>query len=196
MKEKNSELEFILKIKCKWSEMSIADYQEYVNTMEDDNMDLEEKGDALIALISGLNYTDVRRTDLGTYRRLLEDIKFLNKPIDNHKIVHSKIKIGDKKFKVIRNISDVLTGQYQDFQFYYKQTDKYTENLPKMLALFIIPDAHQYDDGYDLNELIEYIRLNMCIEDALSFFYYLETLSIKLLKVSLKYLKSETKKKK
>lgn len=184
-----------IKIKSKWSQMTIADYQEYVNTMEDDNMDLEEKIDALITIISGLSFEQVRRTDLNSYSKLLKDIQFLNKPINKNKIIGSTMKIGDRKYRVIKKINDILTGQYQDFQYFYKQTDKYIQNLPKIISLFIIPDGHNYDDNYDVEEHVEYIRNNMDIETALSFFQYWETLSIKLMKVSLSYLKKETKKK-
>ena len=59
----------------------------------------------------------------------------------------------------------------EDYSNYLKEK-KGVENFSKLISVFLIPKGHKYNDGYDIDELIELIESDMKMIDinAISFF--------------------------
>lgn len=165
-----------INIKNKWKDISIGEYQSIIEIMDNEQLNNEEKQNELITIITGLDYEDVLKLDLNSYKRILDSLSFLSEEI-KFKVVPNTITIGKSKFKVMKKLSDITTGQYLNLEYLLKE-GKDTENLHKIVSIFLISEDE--DKEFHIQQL-------MSIEDAYSIFFYLRVLSKRLLKCFHKY---------
>ena len=173
-----------LSIKNKWKDITIGEYQSIMEILDNEQLNYEEKQNELITITTGLTYDEVLDLELNSYKRILDSLKFLSEEI-KFKIVPNSIVVGNEKFKVLKKLSEMKTGEYLNLE-YLRKEGKDTENLHKIVSIFLISDN-------EINKE-EHIQQFMSIEDAYAVFFYLRILSQRLLKAFHKY--SEKKKKK
>ena len=64
-------------------------------------------------------------------------------------------------------LGNVTTAQYVDFTNYSKSND-----ISKMLSVFMIPEGHKYNDGYDMLQVINDINdLPVTVVNDAAFFF-------------------------
>src|SRR5574344_1593799 len=97
------------------------------------------------------------------------------------------------------DLSQVTGIQYIDYMNYVRQ-EKGNENLSKLVSVFLIPEGCKYNEGYDINEVINLIEDEMKIIDvnAIAFFLpnFLNAYMVYTLKSSLLTMKKMMKKEK
>ena len=59
---------------------------------------------------------------------------------------------------------ELLTSQYVDFQAIYQ--DGFEKRPGELLSIMMVPDKHEYNDGYDKDQVIEDMY-DMPVEEAL-----------------------------
>ena len=88
------------------------------------------------------------------FSKYVEQLSFLTKPIPEKKLCNSYT-INETLYNFKGNIMEVSMGQLMDWrQFSTKEPLDYAE----CLSVFIIPDGHKYNDGYDMDKTLNDIK--------------------------------------
>lgn len=152
-----------------YRKLSIAKYDEIKKIMEKDIDDIDKQVE-LIACIADMDIDKVYNLPLTKYEELAEKVSFLlelPKPKNN---LPNKLIIGDCKYRIMKNVEKMTTGQYIDLQTYMKND----MGIAYILTTIIIPEDCEYNDGnYNIDDLQKDIYNNFNIEDAISIAFFL-----------------------
>lgn len=179
-----------VKIKNRWEDITIYDYQSIMEIIENPDLSLEAKQNELMSVVTDLPYEDILRLSVIEYKKIINNMEFLKQSIPS-KHIGKTIIINNQKFNVITKLSDILAGQYLELQYLMKGENDY-DNIHKIAALFIIPADQKYGD-FNMVEHQEFLKLNLDIVSAYMVFFYLHNLSKKLFIAFRKYLTKEKK---
>ena len=104
-------------------------------------------------------------SELGKY-----DISFLEKelPLKNVKLKYTYI-LNGRKYDSNINLTMIKTNQFIDFTTYTREKDVRYE---KLLSVFMVPNGHKYNDGYNMKEVQDDI-LQMSIADVQSLAFFM-----------------------
>ena len=152
-----------------YRKLSIAKYDEIKKIMEKDIDDIDKQVE-LIACLADIDIDKVYNFPLTKYEELVEKISFLlelPKPKNN---LPNKLSIGDRNYRIMKNVEKMTTGQYIDLQTYMKND----MGIAYILTTIIIPEGCEYNDGkYNIDDLQKDIYNNFNIEDAISIAFFL-----------------------
>ena len=152
-----------------YRKLSIAKYDEIKKIMKKDIDDIDKQVE-LIACFADMDINNVYNLPLTKYEELVEKASFLYempKPKNN---LPNKLIIGDFKYRIMKNVEKMTTGQYVDLQTYLKND----MGVAYILSTIIIPEGCEYGDGdYNIDDLQKDIYNNLNIEDALSIAFFL-----------------------
>jgi len=144
-----------------WNSLPVGKYEkikEIIRT-EQENTDIE-----VLAVLCECGVDDILNMPVSEVMRLKREAAYLNTPLNiKERLKYETIVIDGIKYKVHTNFKDITTAQYLDFQTFYKEFEK---NYCNILACFIIPEGHIYNDGYDALETAEVFREKMPVEVA------------------------------
>lgn len=115
-------------------------------------------------LIYGIDSANMPVVDLAYY-----SIDFLQTPIENKNVkLESTYKLNGHIYRSNINLTEVKTAQFIDFTNYAKEKDTPYE---KFLSVFFIPRGHQYNDGYNMTEVLTDLKqLDIVTVQSLTFF--------------------------
>lgn len=107
---------------------------------------------------------DLRTIPVSTIAKY--NIEFLKKPIPRTTIKDHYL-LNGTKYQASFDLTKLTTAQFFDFRNYAKQND-----TVGVLSCCIIPEGHEYNDGYDINT-VRTDLLSLPITDAqtISFFF-------------------------
>jgi hypothetical protein len=126
--------------------------------------DVENSDIEILSVLCDCDVEDLLNAPVSEVRRLLREGAFLTKSLNvKDRLKNKYITIDGVKYIVHTDFKDITTAQYIDFQTFYKD---YEKNYCNVLATFIIPEGHQYNDGYDALETAEIFREKMPVEVA------------------------------
>lgn len=128
----------------------------------------DEKNLMVAAVIAEIPYQEILQMPLDKARELMDKTEFLlSEPVPAK--AKSKYELNGRIYRLFKDPSEMSVAQYIDFQQIHRDG---FENCPaEMLAIFLVPDGHQYNDGYDKDQQIEDM-LCMNILDALGVCYF------------------------
>lgn len=144
-----------------WSTLPIGKYEKIKEIIRDEveNSDIE-----ILSVLCDCEPDELLNSPVGEVRRLLNESQFiLKKPNVKDRLRNKYITLDGTKYVVYTDFKDITTAQYIDFQTFYKDFEK---NYCNVLATFIIPEGHTYNDGYDALETAEVFREKMPVEVA------------------------------
>lgn len=144
-----------------WAQLPIGKYEEIKDIIrgEVENSDIE-----VLSVLCDCDVDDILNAPVSKVRELLGQAKFLTTKLNvKDRLKNKTIVIDGVKYVVHTDFRDITTAQYVDFQTFYKD---YEKNYCNVLATFIIPEGHQYNDGYDALEAAEIFREKMPVEVA------------------------------
>ena len=98
-----------------YRKLSIAKYDEIKKIMEKDIDDIDKQVE-LIAYLADMDIDKVYNLPLTKYEELVENASFLlelPKPKNN---LPNKLSIGDRNYRIMKNVEKMATGQYIDLQ--------------------------------------------------------------------------------
>ena len=150
--------------KKNWNQITISDYMELQEILKrEDIIDIEI---GIVALLCGVSENEILNLPIPEYQRILANIRFISEfPKVNNKAPKS-ITIGDYKYDVVTDMRKLTTAQYIDFQTYLKMGNE-TENIPRLLSVFIIPKGCKYgDDEYNIDDLQKDIKEYLPVQTA------------------------------
>lgn len=146
-----------------WKQMSIGTFMKVseINRSQDSD---EDKLFRIAALLSGMEYEDFLNLPLNESRGIIAKGGFMYEEPKAGKIKKTYV-IGSRTYRVMRNMDDMTTAQYLNYQ---SIADKPVDDtMADLMAIVLIPEGKTYGD-YDMTEITEEIRDNFNIEDALS----------------------------
>lgn len=143
----------------KWNQIDSIYKKEYFD-------DIEQTADIISVLFDIENPMDLTPQEFSKY---VEQLSFLSKPIPEKKLCNSYT-INGTLYNFKGNIYEISMGALMDWRKY--STD---ENIDyaQCLSVFMIPDGHKYDDGYDMDKTIEDIG-SLPIADVLKLFTFFQ----------------------
>lgn len=164
-----------IQLKTDWSEITFNEFQQIDQII---NADINEtyKMSNILSLLSGESLEYIENLPLRTFNTLVSKISFLQTPLPRIEHKDSYI-INGKEYVLKANISDITTAQYVDYQNYTKDKNcDYTQ----IMSVFLIPKDHNYNDGYDIDEVMKDVG-NISIVDFNAICFFLRTQSAALL---------------
>lgn len=152
-----------------YRKLSIAKYDEIKKIMEKDIEDIDKQVE-LIACLADMDIDKVYNLPLAKYEDMVEKTSFLYEMPKPKANLPNKLIIGDWKYRIMKNVEKMTTGQYIDLQTYLKND----MGVAYILTTIIIPEGCEYNDGdYNIDDLQKDIYNNLNIEDALSIAFFL-----------------------
>ena len=134
-----------------------------IKDISKENISEEEKDLKVGAVVNNMDYEDFINLPLEETRRLMGNADFLYEKPEADKARKNYI-INGKKYNLLKNATEMTTAQYIDFEAVSKMG--FDSCMPEMLSIFLVPDGHQYNDGYDKDEVLEDIK-KMSVTEAL-----------------------------
>ena len=160
--------------KKSFKDINLKDYKKIVeiSTRELDS-DLE-KDIAVLAVLCDCNEDDIYNMPLNELKSLLNQIEWVTgynyTPANK---LPNKLKIDGIEYTINPDINKFTVAQYMDFQNFWDKRNEYMGNL---LAVFIIPKGHKYNEGYDVMELADRLEEVFSLDDWNNVcFFFLKT---------------------
>lgn len=180
-------------IKNSWDSLTWKEYEQLEQILNTD-IPADYKTVHVIALLSGLSIEDVERIPVNQFNKILPALEFLNTEPETH--YHQfEYTINGREYDFKGKLQEITTAQYIDYRAYISEEDK---DIVKLMSVFLIPKGHEYNDGYDMEQVINDIN-DMCWLDlrAAAFFFRIQLAAyILILKSSLEKTLKATKKNK
>lgn len=155
--------------KYSWNHITGEQYWEIFDILNSEASDLQKQAE-LIALIEGKPVDEILSLDMSSAAELINKLEFLNKFELSKRYHPSSIIIDNKKYNVYTNLANLNVAQFIDYQSFISQP--FRESYDKILSIFIIPDGHEYNSGYNILEVQEAIRTKLSwleIQNLLNF---------------------------
>lgn len=162
-----------MKLKKKsWDDISINEYYELVDAMEDANLQPLDKSVALLAVLCECTPEEIYNLPMYEIDKLNSQIGWIRK-FDFSKRFHSKhLTLAGKKYDVCVNLQEMTVSQYMDFQMLWGKNDLKTY-FGNILCCFIIPSGKKYCEGYDVQALADEFRdeIPITLANSVCFFF-------------------------
>lgn len=137
-----------MKIKNRWEDLTFNEVLQIQQIISADINDTY-KASNILAVLAGVGVDVIEDLPIHKFSSLLPNIEFLHNdpPKCNHQDTYD---INGRKYCLSANITDITTAQYIDYQSYMKEENP---DLCKITSVFLIPDGHKYNDGYDMEQV-------------------------------------------
>lgn len=127
---------------------------------------IEDDTERVFRLAEIIYGEDVTNLPLKEFNEKVKQMVFLKDEIPN-KIPPKKIEVNGRKYFLDCLLGNITTAQYVDFT-----NQSNTGDLSKMLSVFVIPEGHKYNDGYDMLQVMDDINsLPIPIVNSIAFFF-------------------------
>jgi hypothetical protein len=178
-----------------WEKISVNVFEKLNNAINDaevtgnNEVDLLNKQIAILSVLCDVDEDTIADLHTSEFSRLVNETNFLNET--PKKNVIDKITLNGKKYEIFLSISDMTMSQYIDFQTLFPKRDK---EFKRILSIFVIPKGCNYNEGYDIEQVIKDIGDYMPITDANNIMFFFALAYQSLTKVMLTSLVKEMKK--
>ena len=131
----------------KWSDVKYYQFEKLQELLKIDNE--EERLVEIAQLLLGEEVLDL---PVAEFSKKVKELDFLKNEMPSG-IPPKKITVNGRKYFLDCLLGNVTTAQYIDFTNHSK-----TNDICKMLSVFLIPEGHKYNDGYDILEVMNDIK--------------------------------------
>ena len=156
-----------MKIKDKWSDITIAEYERIVDIIKGTDDEIERLT-GVISVLSGVDEDEIADMPIAEIARIGQKLDFLNS-FDFNKNATYKTLVIDGETLVL-STKNMTVAQYVDFQATWSAESK---DLARIISICYVPKGKKYNKDYDIEELIEKIRNNVSIDKANSIAFFL-----------------------
>ena len=156
-----------MKIKDKWSDITIAEYERivYIINCTDDEI---ERLTGVISVLSGVDEDEIADMPIAEIARIGQKLDFLNSFDFNKNATYKSLVIDGET--LVLAVKDMSVAQYVDFQATWSAESK---DLARIISICYVPKGKKYNQDYDIEELIKKIRNNVSIDKANSIGFFL-----------------------
>jgi len=177
-----------IKIKNDWSVITLKEFEQIDQILHSD-IPADYKAVNLLSVLSGEEVSLFENMPLGQFTQLTKVLDFLTKEMPKVKVKDSYV-INGRKYVVKADIPSISTAQYIDYQTYMREQPV---DLQKVISVFLIPEGHEYNDGYKIEEVLSDIH-DMLIMDAQALGFFIQKQSGLFILVTRDYLSSQMRK--
>lgn len=145
----------------KWSDVKLYQFNKLQEILKINND--EERIIEIAELLLGEQVLDL---PVAEFTKRVKELSFLQEPMPTH-VPPKKVTVNGRNYYLDCLLGNVTTAQYVDFTNHAK-----TEDICKMLSVFLIPEGHKYNDGYDMLQVINDINdLPVTVVNDAAFFF-------------------------
>ena len=175
------------------NEIPLKHYQDFLNVQKNSS-DEEFVAQKMVEIFCGIRLIEVAKIKLTSLNELIAHFTTLFSQVPKFQ---PTFKIGDIEFGFIPELEEISFGEYVDLDSHLQSWD----NFHKAMSVLYRPiktrkgekyDIKDYDPSVDMQELMKFAPLDICI--AASVFFW--TLESDLLQATLNYLEKEIAKEK
>jgi hypothetical protein len=143
----------------KWEDVTTQQYLEITEIQQREDTDYNK----LLDITAVLNNIDVDEITISNFKEYAENIKFISEDIP-------LVEIKDEydNYTLHKELSQMSMKQYIDFNNYAK-----TNDYVGVLSVFLIPKGKQYNEGYDIEEVRQYILTMSCVNMITIYAFFL-----------------------
>ena len=149
-----------------YNRLPIGKYIDICAIYADTSLDDLTKQVKTLSILTDKSEDDILDLPILEYQGMAKEAKFLEAsfsiPKDAGRIGRT-YNLGKWKLTPVSEIGKMSTAQYVDFQHL---CDDPLHHLPELVSVFLIPEGHKYNTGYDIIELQDDIRNTLCVADA------------------------------
>lgn len=176
-------------IKNSWDSVTWKEYEQ-IEQILNTEISSDYKAINLVAVLTGLSLDEIELLPISEFQKFIPALEFLKTQpkTHNHKFEYT---INDRDYVFRGKLDEISTAQYIDYRTYMSEENK---DVVKLFSCFLIPKGHEYNDGYDIEQVKSDIG-DMCWLDvrAASFFFRIQLAAyILILKSSLQKTLKET----
>lgn len=151
-----------------YNTLTLGLYLDIDAVLQSDAEDIDKQV-RIIALLDGTTPEAVLALPLKEYSAKAAATEFLRHdcpPIS----APSRVISGDLVLIPIKDFTNITTAQYVDFQTFSKGG---TAKLPELIAVLLVPEGRNYNDGYDVAQVVRVVRdLPLPVALGLSAFFF------------------------
>lgn len=154
-------------IKNNWEELTWNEYEQIEQILNTD-IPSDYKTVNLVSILIGKPVEFVESLPVTEFAKLTTHLSFLETTPETH--YHKfEYAINGREYKFTGKLEEITTAQYIDYRNYMDEEHK---DIVKLMSVFLIPKGHDYNDGYDMQQVISDIG-DMCWLDirAAAFFF-------------------------
>ena len=131
-----------------------------------DLLKIEDETDRLVSIAELLLGKDITELPIAEFNEKVKVLDFLKESIPEVN-PPKKIEVNGRKYYTDCLLGNITTAQYVDYTNHCK-----TNSYNKILSVFVIPDGHKYNDGYDMLQVMNDINdLPIPIVISMAFFF-------------------------
>lgn len=184
-------MEVQIKVPSTLNEIPLKHYQDFLSVQKNSS-DEEFVAQKMVEIFCGIRLIEVAKIKLTSLNEL---IAHFTKLFEQTPKFTPTFKIGDIEFGFIPELEEITFGEYVDLDSHLQSWD----NFHKAMAVLYRPiktrkgekyDIKDYDPNADMQELMRFAPLDVCISASLFFW----TLESELLQATLNYLEKQMKK--
>lgn len=173
--------------KRSWKDINLKEYRKICEILKRDLDSELEKDIAILAVLLNTSEDSLYNINILELKRLLTEISWIKTENYTYSNKISKLKnliIDNQEYEISMNLNSFTVAQYMDFQNFW---DKRNERMGNLLAVFIIPKNHKYNEGYDIIALADRLEEVFTLDDWNNVcFFFLKTYR-NLIKASILY---------
>jgi len=126
-----------INIPTDWSGVTVAQFQAIQELIKEGSEDESTLNMAIISILSGWSMDDVEQLSIGSYKSILDKLKFISQPIAGE--LKKRFELGGQRYEVISDIYSITGGQYITLMHFIKDEESILKNLHNIMALFCVP---------------------------------------------------------
>lgn len=151
-----------------WSEVTLEEYTQIREILDDKERDREDTLIALAAILQGVDEDTILNMPLDEVEPVFEMVQGLGqKPRANR--VCKRYNLGEWSLKVMDR--QMCLAQWIDFQNYAREG--YENHLADILSVVLVPEGKSYNKDYDMEKLKRDLRL-FTVGDALAVCFFFQ----------------------
>lgn len=149
--------------KLGWNDLTLTDLMRIKSISDLQLATEDEKNLKVASIVCKIPYEELIQMPLDKVRKYMDETEFLLHEPKPKKARNFYI-INGRRYKLLKNEMEMLTSQYIDFQAIYK--DGFEKRPGELLAVMMVPEGHEYNDGYDNDQVVKDMY-DMKVEEAL-----------------------------
>lgn len=147
--------------KMTWYDVTLRQF-----LMLQDLFKIEDETERILSIAELLLGEDVVALPISQFKERVKVLEFLKETLPD-KNPPKKVEVNGRKYYMDCLLGNVTTAQYVDYVNYAK-----TNDINKMMSVFLIPEGHKYNDGYDMEQVFEdVLDLPIPIVNNAAFFF-------------------------
>lgn len=128
---------------------------------------IEDDTERIVAIAELLWGPEVSELPLVEFNAYVRGLDFLKTEMPHRDTAPKKLVLNGRKYYTDCLLGNISTAQYVDFTNH----NNAEATMDKVLSVFIIPEGHKYNDGYDMQEVINDIA-SMPVPTAASIAFF------------------------